>query len=74
MLNSLSQERANENTESIIMSFEDRIQGTGKLKDFQLKLHIDETVTPVAQTAHQIPFKMRKQVEKRSMNWKNATL
>ena len=65
MLNSLSQEQANENTESIIRSFEDRFQGTGKLKDFQLKLHIDETVTPVAQTSRQIPFKMRKQVEQK---------
>ena len=65
MLNSLSQEQANENTESIIRSFEDRFQGTGMLKDFQLKLHIDETVTPVAQTSRQIPFKMRKQVKQK---------
>ena len=65
MLNSLSQEQANENTESIIRTFEDRFQGNGKLKDFQMKLHIDETVTPVAQTSRQIPFKMRKQVEQK---------
>ena len=34
MLNSLSQDQENENTESIIRSFKDRFNGTGKLKDF----------------------------------------
>jgi hypothetical protein len=32
------------NTDSIISSFKDRFTGLGKLKDFQLKLHIDESV------------------------------
>jgi hypothetical protein len=32
------------NTDSTISSFKDRFTGLGKLKDFQLKLHIDESV------------------------------
>ena len=32
--------------------------GHGKLKDFKLKLYVDENVKPVAQPAGKIPFKM----------------
>ena len=52
-----------ENTQTIIRSFEDRFKGTGQLKDFQLDLQTDKSVTPVAQSLRQIPFKMKKQVE-----------
>jgi hypothetical protein len=41
----------------------DRFTELGKLKNFKLKLHIDESVQPVAQPVRKIPFKMRKQVE-----------
>ena len=51
------------NTDSIISSFKDRFTGLGKLNDFQLKLHIDKSVQPVAQPVGKITFKMRKQVE-----------
>ena len=47
----------------ILGSFQDRFQGIGKLKDFQLKLHIDKTVTPVAQPLRRVPFKMRAKIE-----------
>ena len=55
----------NTETESILEEFKDRFEGLGKLKDFQLKLHIDETVRPVAQPARKVPFKMRNQVERK---------
>ncbi|MCG7869746.1 MAG: hypothetical protein JAY74_25675 [Candidatus Thiodiazotropha taylori] len=55
----------NTETESILTSFQDRFEGLGRLKDFELKLHIDETVKPVAQPARKIPFKMRSQVERK---------
>jgi hypothetical protein len=48
------------NTDSTISSFKDRFTGLGKLKDFQLKLQIDESVQSVAQPVRKIPFKMRK--------------
>ena len=50
-------------TESILRSFQDRFEGLGKLKDFQLKLYVDDNVKPVAQPARKIPFKMREKVE-----------
>ena len=36
--------------------------GIGKLKNFEVKLHIDENVQPVAQAARRIPFHLRKKV------------
>ena len=37
--------------------------GVGKLKDYQLKIHIDPEVTPVAQPQRRVPFHVRKQVK-----------
>ena len=36
--------------------------GLGKLKDFRLKLHVDESVPPVAQAVRRIPFSRRQKV------------
>ena len=36
--------------------------GLGKLKNFQLKLHVDESVTPVAQAMRRIPFSRKQKV------------
>lgn len=51
LINTVSAECTNQGQsqecEAILRSFEDRFQGIGKLKDFQLKLHIDDSVTPV---------------------------
>ena len=43
--------------------FSDIFQGIGKLKDASVHIHVDETVTPVAQPHRRIPFNIRKQVE-----------
>ena len=40
-------------------------EGLGKLKDYQLKLHIDENVQPVAQQVRRIPFSRRAKVNKK---------
>ena len=37
-------------------------RGIGKLKNFEVKLHIDKNVQPVAQAARRIPFHLRKRV------------
>ena len=47
-------------TDEIIGSYQDRFTGLGKLKDFKLEFHVDESIKPVAQTARKIPFKMKK--------------
>ena len=39
--------------------------GIGKLKDYQLKLHIDRKVKPVAQPLHRLPFRIREKVDKK---------
>ena len=44
---------------------EELFNGVGKLKDHKVKLHIDESIPPVAQTHRRIPFHLRKQVEKK---------
>ena len=38
-------------TGSILRSYQDRFEGLGKRKDFQLRLYIDENCKPVVQTA-----------------------
>ena len=37
-------------------------QGLGKLRGYQRKLHIDESVQPVAQPLRRIPFSRREKV------------
>ena len=37
-------------------------QGIGKLTNYEVKLHIDTSVQPVAQPARRIPFHLRKKV------------
>ena len=36
--------------------------GLGKLKNFQLKLHVDESVTPIARAMRRIPFSRKQNV------------
>lgn len=40
-------------------------QGIGKLKDQQVKIHINEGVTPVAQPLRRTPFQLKAKVEKK---------
>ena len=51
-------------TSEIGKQFPELFQGLGKLKDHQVKLHIDPNVVPVAQKYRRIPFHVRKQLEK----------
>ena len=37
-------------------------QGIGKLKDYQLKLHVDPSVTPVVQKMRRVPFSVKDNV------------
>ncbi|XP_072018807.1 uncharacterized protein [Amphiura filiformis] len=48
---------------SLCFHMEDRFEGIGKLKGTQAKLHIDDSVVPVAQPHRRIPFHTRKKVE-----------
>ena len=43
--------------------YPDVFQGIGKLKDYQLKLHVDPQIEPVAQKVRRIPFSLREKVK-----------
>ena len=45
--------------------FADVFAGVGKLKFYQLKLHVDKTVQPIAQPVRRLPFGLREKVEKK---------
>ena len=50
-------------TQSALMQqYPSIFQGIGQLKDYKVKLHIDKSVTPVAQPACRIPFHLQKKV------------
>ena len=44
------------------MQFPKLFQGIRQLKKFEVKLHVDPTVSPIAQPARRIPFHMRRKV------------
>ena len=48
--------------EQLVQQYPNLFKGIGKLKNVEVKLHIDQTVPPVAQPAHRIPFHMRKHI------------
>jgi len=48
--------------------FPSLFHGIGKLKDAEVQLHTDETIMPVAQAAHRIPFHLRKQISEELKN------
>lgn len=45
--------------------YKDLFTGVGLLRDYELKLHIDESVKPVAQHVRRIPFGLREKVDKK---------
>ena len=48
--------------EELVKEYE-LFHGLGKLKGYQVKLHIDESVQPVAQLHQRVPFHVRQQLE-----------
>ena len=50
-------------TEKLIEEYDELFHGLGKLKGYQIKLHIDESVPPVAQPHRRVPFHVRQQLE-----------
>ena len=48
--------------EQLVQQYPNLFKGIGKLQNVEVKLHIDQTVPPVAQPARRTPFHMRKHV------------
>jgi hypothetical protein len=59
--------------ENIMTDYGDRFEGIGKLKKFQVHLHINPSIKPVAQPHRRIPFSIRKKVEDKSQSWNGKT-
>ena len=53
------------NSVDIVKNFADVFSGVGKLKDYQLKLHINNDVKPVAQPVRRLPFGLREKVDQK---------
>jgi hypothetical protein len=51
--------------ENLLREFEGIFVGVGKLRDFQAKLHVDESVQPIAQKLRPSPFGLREKIEQR---------
>ena len=49
----------------IVKNFPDVFTGVGKLKYYQLKLHVNKDVKPVAQPVRRLPFGLREKVNKK---------
>ena len=49
----------------IVNNFADVFSGEGKLKHFQLKLHVNNDVKPIAQPVRELPFGLRDKVDKK---------
>ena len=73
-VNTLSSNTATPLTMDILERNATLFSGTGKLKNFQLKLHINPDFTPVQQPIRRIPFHTRKKVEESSNAFKSWTL
>lgn len=58
----VNQIQSQQTTEELIQQFPKLFKGIGKLKGTEVKLHIDDSVPPVAQQPRRIPFHLRKQV------------
>lgn len=55
---------SNGNTDKLLKQYPELFEGIGKLKDRQIKLHIDDSIVPIAQHHRRIPFHLREKVEK----------
>ena len=54
-----------QSVQAIVDKHDAVFNGIGKLKDYQLKIHVDPEVTPVAQPQRRVPFHVRTDVEKK---------
>ena len=51
-----------ENVDNINEEYKDIFEGIGKLKDFELTLHIDKPVSPVVRPSRKIPYNLRQKL------------
>ena len=64
-LNNINPDQRDPDIQQIIDKHAKVFQGTGNLKDREVKLEIDPTITPVAQPTRKIPHSMKSKVNKK---------
>ena len=62
-LNTSTPTASTDNFNDILKRYPDLFTGIGKIKDFQVELHIDPHVPPVTQPHRLIPFHLRKKLD-----------
>ena len=50
----------------IMADYREIFEGVGKLKDYQVKLHVNPDVPPVAQPVRRTPFSLRDKVKEKT--------
>ena len=60
--------------QAIVDKHAEIFNGVGKLKDYQLKIHVDTNVTPVAQPQRRVPFHVHKDVKKKLEELENLDI
>jgi len=70
-LNAVSSMPESLTAEKIIHKFPELFQGISKLKDVSVKLHIDESVQPIAQPHRRVPFHLWEKVEQKLKDLEN---
>lgn len=57
--------QTNQYIQSLLEEHKDLFNGVGKLKDFQVKLHVSPDIMPVAQPHRRVPYSLRDKIEKK---------
>ena len=52
----------------LFKEYNDLFRGLGKLKNYQVKWHIDEDIPPIAQPNRRVPFHVHKQLEEQLLH------
>src|SRR5207253_1667702 len=63
-----SEQCVNDDFQKILDEFPEVTNGIGKLKDFQAKIYMDESIPPTVNTRYRIPLHLRDKVEER-LKW-----
>ena len=71
IVNSVSSTSGRTVADELVDSYPELFQGIGKLKDFQVKLHINKDVQPTCQPHRRVPFHIRKKVEDELLKLEN---
>ena len=53
------------NSSDVLHRYSELFEGVGLLKNYELGLHVDSSVTIIEQSLHRVPFQLRERVDKK---------